>query len=405
MKKIFSVLLACLLAVCFAVSAVAAPEQYIFDRAGVLDDIDTLESRAAEIYDTYDVAIAVVIVEDDEDCSEAALNVWDTEMQTVDGAVLGINVDAQEFILGVFGSMSQITDEDYQALCKAYVEPDTYDEGVLEFMNGVERWLEIDQIPGEAPAQTETPTTEPADVPAQQGTYRQVVDEANVLTADQLDRLNAHAEDIGKNYPYDVVIYFAETLHQRDAQALADDFFDYNGYGVGSDRSGILLMICPTERKYAFSTRGDGYYMFDGRRFDDLEDSTLDDMKSGDWYQAAEDFLSVCEKYFQIGMPEEEPEEELNLPYIIVFHLIMAFFFSAIPVGSMKRKLRSVAAKREAFEYIADGLRLTRSEDHFVNMTVTRVPIRTESSSSSDGGRGTHTSSSGATHGGRSGSF
>lgn len=233
--------------------------------------------------------------------------------------------------------------------------------------------------------------------------YRNVADEAEVLTATEEAELNRYAEELASVYSYDVVVYFAESLHQRDAQALADDFYDYNGYGIGEERSGILLMICPSQRQYAYSTCGDGYRMFDGERFEALDDATLDNMSNGEWYLAALNYMTTCERCFEMGMPDDV-DSSLGIGPAVLISLFFGFLLSFIPMGIMRAKLKSVAKKTEASYYVAeDSVRVTDYHNRLVNVLVTRTPIN--QGSSGDGGRGGHISSSGTHHGGHSGRF
>lgn len=401
MKRIFSVLIACLLAACFAVPALAEPVAYVIDWAEVLSDVDALDARAAEIYKTTGAAVAVVSVDGEASTSEIASEVWNDYVAEDEGAILVFNTETNKYYIGLQGSLYDISDDQFQALCSAYDDAATYQGGAADFIEAVYGLIDPAMEGETATEDASDPAAEDDSQPEETTYYRLVVDEAGVLTEEQEETLSQYAEGLFHQYGYDVVIYLAESLHQRDAQALADDFYDYNGYGVGDERSGILMMICPSQRKYAFSTRGGGYRMFDGARFTALEDATVDQMKNGDWYQAAMNYLTTCERCFTLGVPEEEKPNLLAMtPIGIVFGFLMSF----LPVGSMKRKLKSVAKKQEASNYIKEnGIEIARSDDQFVNMIVTRTPI--QQSSSGDGGRGAHTSSSGATHGGRSGSF
>ena len=68
----------------------------------------------------------------------------------------------------------------------------------------------------------------------------------------------------------------------------------------------------------------------------------------------------------------------------------------------MKSKLKTVRAQAAAGNYLKkDSLTVTERSDLFLYYTVTRTEREKESSS----GSSTHTSSSGTTHGGKSGKF
>ena len=83
-----------------------------------------------------------------------------------------------------------------------------------------------------------------------------VVDEANLLTSHELQSLSQQAETIGDRYQVDVVILTVVSLEGKDPESYADDYYDQRGYGLGSDRSGILLLISTESRDWAISTCG-----------------------------------------------------------------------------------------------------------------------------------------------------
>lgn len=53
-----------------------------------------------------------------------------------------------------------------------------------------------------------------------------------------------------------MAIVTVNSLDGKTAQAYADDYYDYNGYGYGENDDGILLLISMGERKWAISTYG-----------------------------------------------------------------------------------------------------------------------------------------------------
>lgn len=84
----------------------------------------------------------------------------------------------------------------------------------------------------------------------------------------------------------------------------------------------------------------------------------------------------------------------------------MAFFAGPaaafFATGSMKKKLKSVAQKTQANDYVTPGsLQITQSRDFHLYTHLERR----EKAQSSSGGSSTHTSSSGTTHGGGGGKF
>ena len=78
--------------------------------------------------------------------------------------------------------------------------------------------------------------------------YGRVVDGADLLDGSEEASLRERLDDISEKYQFDVVVVTEYSLGGKSPQSFADDFFDYNGYGQGSERSGVLLLHSPEYR-------------------------------------------------------------------------------------------------------------------------------------------------------------
>ena len=70
-----------------------------------------------------------------------------------------------------------------------------------------------------------------------------LVDDAGLLSSEEKDELLDKLDEIRDKEDFDVVIVTKESLDGKSPQDYADDYFDYNGYGVGKDKDGILLVL------------------------------------------------------------------------------------------------------------------------------------------------------------------
>ena len=89
-----------------------------------------------------------------------------------------------------------------------------------------------------------------------------LADFADLLDADQEEELKTKLDQISEDYNCDVVIDIEESIDGATPMDYADDFFDYNDYGMGSDKSGILLLLTMEERKWWMSTHGEAIQIF-----------------------------------------------------------------------------------------------------------------------------------------------
>lgn len=231
-----------------------------------------------------------------------------------------------------------------------------------------------------------------------------LVDEADILTDSEEAALSAKLDEISLRQNLDVVIVAVNSIGDRTATEYADDTYDYSGY---SD-DGVLLLISIDEREWAVSTSGYGITAFTDAGLDYLTDQFADQMSDGEWNDAFHSFAWLCDDFItqaKTGSPYDAgnlPKKPFTPILTGLVSLGIGFVIAFFRMNKWKNQLYSVQAKAAAKEYVKGGsLRLTEQKDLFLYRRVDRR----EKSESSSGGSSTHTSSSGKTHGGTSGSF
>ena len=206
--------------------------------------------------------------------------------------------------------------------------------------------------------------------------------------------------------------FYAEYAFRNNLpQDYADDFFDYNDYGMGEDKSGILFLITMSERKWCISTHGEAIQIFTDAGQEYMTDNFGSYLSDGEYYEGFMKFADLCEEFIiqaQSGEPydvENLPEETIPFYMIFLISLVVGFVIALIVTGVMRSRMKTVHMKPDAADYMKDGsLHINRSRDIFLYHQVTRT-AKPKEESSGGGGSSTHTSSSGETHGGSSGSF
>lgn len=84
----------------------------------------------------------------------------------------------------------------------------------------------------------------------------------DLFTADEETELLSKLDEISERQKCDVAVVTVEGLEGKTPEAYADDFYDYNGYGYGEERDGIIFLISMEERKWQISTCGFGITAF-----------------------------------------------------------------------------------------------------------------------------------------------
>ncbi|MBO5870678.1 MAG: TPM domain-containing protein [Clostridia bacterium] len=206
--------------------------------------------------------------------------------------------------------------------------------------------------------------------------YPRLIDGADLLTPDEeaeiLVRLNATSEE----FEYDVVIVTAETFGFVSPYNFAVTMFQQGNYGMGENKSGVILVVSEKERKYYIEFFGDSK-LPEGTA---MEEYFIEYLRVNDYYgglyafaEAANDELS-----FSIGT---------NLLIWLAVGLVVALIVTSV----MKGQLKSVRFNDTAREYVRpNSFNLEHSRDLYLYSTVSRVakPKQSSSSSGRSGGGG-----------------
>ncbi len=219
-----------------------------------------------------------------------------------------------------------------------------------------------------------------------------LVDNAELLSQADADSLRTLLDEYSEELQVDIVVVTTTTLGGKTPQDYADDYFDYNGYGYGENRDGVLFLryINGTAKEVWISTSGEGIHAVSDSDRETIFDNISSDIYSGQYAAAFRTFAQ--------NVRDEVISYRAYDPIWILVGLAVGLGVGLIVTGTMRSSLKSVRQQRFAGNYIKDGsLNITEARDIFLYRTVTRVAKPKESSG---GGSSTHTSSSGSSHGG-----
>lgn len=230
-----------------------------------------------------------------------------------------------------------------------------------------------------------------------------VVDDAGYLSEDQMEDLTQKLEGIRQRYNFEVAIVTEYDMSGYDAMSTADDIYDYEGYGSGENDDGILLYICSSNREYWITTHARGLEVFNENGIAYLKKNIEEHLENDEYYLAMDTFADLSDELLDMaenGEPFNETQYDMQFVLIVLgcglaLPLIIAF-------ALMKRKLskmKTAVANDYAANYVKPGSKhLTTSRDIFLYSHITKTEKPKNNS-------GSHTSSSGRTHGGGGGSF
>lgn len=255
-----------------------------------------------------------------------------------------------------------------------------------------------------------------------------IVDNAELLTQEQQNLLEKKAQAITEDYQMDIAIVTVWGLDGKTSTAYADDYFDYNGYGVGNSYSGVLLLLSLEHRDWAITTCGETMDALTDNGIQSVFSRIAPYLAVDDYYHAFDTYLDALIPYlksYRAGDPLDVYTDDLGGPVYtpgitdgasqndtaytsqwygkkVVVAFLIGVAVAVIVLLIMRSKMNTARAQRGAASYMNSGSYDLRTQhDWFLYSRINKV--RRQQSSS--GGRSVHSSSSGRSHGGGHGKF
>lgn len=395
-NKIFAILAVVVLCLTMIVP-VSAANTHIFDQTNVLGDINSLETYAQKIEDDYEFSVLLSVIDGvgAEGTYGYCEDLYNANAEYEDGIALTYNYGDNKYAFYCSGEAENLFPVEVQdnTLWYAFAYTETYYEGAYAYIAAVDTILKAAPPAISEPEDTANDVTEPITefIPVDR-TLSLVEDYADVLTDSEEAELIAKLETLGSEYDIEIGAITVDSYEGKDPQDFADDFYDYNGYGYGSNDDGLIVVFNTGEgdgnRNLAISTHGKGIELLTDLEIDRIIEMMINPIKNGDFASAFDNFVTECEVAF---------DESISIIWIPV-SILVGFGLAFLIVKIQASKLKTVVQKADAADYVGNVV-LTYQNDQFMYRNVTSSPkVKSESSS-------THTSSSGRTHGGGNKSF
>lgn len=240
-----------------------------------------------------------------------------------------------------------------------------------------------------------------------------IYDFADLLSSSEQEDLYIKVNNYIETSNYDLVIVTINDNNKYSAMNYADDFYDYNNFGFGTSRDGILILIDMDTRKIWVSTSGMAIKMYSDVRIDNIIDAGYYYLKNQQYYDCLIRMIDKIDSYFKSGYPSSnsnlfidengDPYYIKKIPYIMIF--LISGVICAITSSILYFKTSLKIKKQNTVTYINPDITNIIKDDQFVTTYTSRVRIESSSSGSSGGGSSFHSSSSGGSHGGGGRSF
>ena len=397
-KRISALLLMLIFCISLSIPAFAAETNYVIDETGTLTDDELAEANEYADYLADMVGIDFIYAYTyDEDIGAYAKQLSLGKRQN---QVLMIENDDvwNVYLRGTPENI--IDDEDMKALRDAFDNEENYDEAISAYMYAAAQLVQPDSAPSSGAESTVILDTR-----------ARVVDMAELLSDSDKTALLSKLDEISERQKLDIVVLTVNTLDGKTPRDYADDFYDYNGYGFGENKDGILLLVSMEDRDWWISTTGYGITALTDAGIEYISEKFLSDLSDGDYAQAFTTYAELCDQFITQAKTGESydtgnmPKEPFNVAWNILVAFVIGLVVAVIVTSIMKKQLKTVQLKSEANNYVkANSMILTENRDLFLYNQVSRR-ARPKETDNSSGGSSTHTSSSGTSHGGGGGKF
>lgn len=246
-----------------------------------------------------------------------------------------------------------------------------------------------------------------------------IVDEADLLTEEEESILEEASFAFRTEYELDAVVLTVDSLGGKSIAAYANDYYDYNGYGVGYDYSGLILVVAMEERELYISTCGKAISRFTDDELDTIINGTAYWLSEGDYYDAFDAFFGLTPLYadeYVVAYPDHVYNEHDSVVEIVApeVNWLLSILIGAVTAGIalffMVSAMNTKRRQHSAGDYLRPGsYHLRTRQDVFLYSNISKVRRQQNNGGSHGGGHGgggsVHRSSSGRSHGGRGGRF
>lgn len=230
---------------------------------------------------------------------------------------------------------------------------------------------------------------------------RKVYDLANLLTDAEETQIAADAAEFSEKLELDFVYVTTDDSEYKSSMAYADDFFDYNGFGFGAQRSGFLLLIDMDNRNIWISGRGRAMDLLSDGQLTEIAQDYASYFTEGTYFSGSEKIISRLQKDCLYAVKGSTLSGRFfrSLSRTGIYAVI-ALIISAVVTLCLRGTGKTARIAGDANGYLnRNSVDFYFVEDQYLRSTMTRTPIPRDTGGHGGGGGG-HVSSSGASHSG-----
>lgn len=146
-------------------------------------------------------------------------------------------------------------------------------------------------------------------------TKKLLVDDANLFSDEEKSSLQALIEQRSSENNMDIVILTVNTTNGKYMQDFADDYYDYNGYGVGERNDGLIFVLAMDDREWGISTTGSAIDLLTDAEQDEIATAFISTYQEAGAYSA---MLGIINDFgnalggSNVGSVQEQPIDDID---------------------------------------------------------------------------------------------
>ena len=133
-----------------------------------------------------------------------------------------------------------------------------------------------------------------------------VYDFGEILTTNEEKKLYEEIVDYINQTNMDVAIVTVKYNNKHNVQTYAEDFYDYNNFGVGSERDGILYVIDMDLGQIYLTATGKAIRTYSDKRYNNMLDNAFQFVLDGDYYGSCSSLIKSALSYSKIDSTEDD---------------------------------------------------------------------------------------------------
>ncbi len=207
----------------------------------------------------------------------------------------------------------------------------------------------------------------------------------------------------------DLAIVTINYNNKHNIQVYADDFYDYNDFGIGNGNSGSLFLIDMDTKQIYMTTTGNAIRTYTDQRYNIILGNVFTYVANGQYYNGINSLVDLMSSYAEINPLEDgnyviENGKVVKDNNDILVCLGIALIVTIIALLIMARMNKMVFKASSSRNYLKhETMNIKKINEVFLGSSVTKVKIA--ESSTGSGSRRVGSSRSSSIHRGSSGRF